>query len=87
MVVIPTQNQNRDEDHGKSTSLILDYPNPRTLPAPPSFHEPILLVTLFELEPGKYVSTQAKMIYLKTVEKHDALGEKIVQWFNRRLDI
>jgi hypothetical protein len=74
MVASTSQN----EDNSKSTSLILGYPDPRTLPAPPSLHEPIPLVTLSELEPGKYVSTLARIVYLKTVEKHDALGEKVV---------
>jgi hypothetical protein len=71
-------NTSQNEDNSKSTSLILNYPDPRTLPAPPSLHEPIPLVTLSELEPGKYVSTLARIVYLKTVEKHDALGEKVV---------
>jgi hypothetical protein len=69
--------QNEDNS-SKSTSLILGYPDPRTLPAPPSFHEPIPLVTLSELEPGKYNSTRARVVYLKTVEKNDALGDKVV---------
>jgi hypothetical protein len=71
-------NSSQYEDNSKSTSLILDYPDPRTLPTPPSLHEPIPLVTLSELEPGKYVSTNARIVYLKTVEKHDVLGEKVV---------
>jgi hypothetical protein len=71
-------NSSENKDNATPNSLILDYPNPRTLPAPPSVHEPIPLVTLSELEPGKYVSTLAKILYLKTVEKHDALGEKVV---------
>jgi hypothetical protein len=68
----------QNKDNTTSNSLIHDYPDPRTLPAPPLLHEPIPLVTLAELEPGKYVSTLAKVVYLKTVEKHDALGEKVV---------
>jgi hypothetical protein len=71
-------NTPQNKDKTTSNTLILDYPDPRTLPAPPSLHEPIPLVTLSELEPGKYVSTLARIVYLKTVEKHDALGEKVV---------
>jgi hypothetical protein len=71
-----------DNDPSKaSSSQILErdfYPDPRTLPSPPSLYEPIPLVTLSELEPGKYNSMQARIVYLKTVEKHDALGEKVV---------
>jgi hypothetical protein len=71
-------NTSENKDKTASNSLILDYPDPRTLPAPPSLHEPIPLVTLSELEPGKYVSMLARIVYLKTVEKYDALGEKVV---------
>jgi hypothetical protein len=71
-------NTSQNKDNTISNSLTFDYPDPRTLPAPPSRHEPIPLVTLSELESGKYVSTIARIVYLKTVEKHDALGEKVI---------
>jgi hypothetical protein len=77
MVAFVTHN----DETSKPTSVILDrdyYPDPRSLPKPPSFQETIPSVTLSELEPGKYVSIQARIVYLKTVEKHDALGEKVV---------
>lgn len=81
MVDIISQ-KDRYDGSGKSASLILDrdfsYPDPRTLPAAPSFREPIPSVTLSELEPGKYISTLARIVYLRTVEKNDALGEKLV---------
>jgi hypothetical protein len=70
-----------NDEASKPTSVILDrdyYPDPRSLPKPPSFQETIPSVTLSELEPGKYVSIQARIVYLKTVERHDALGEKVV---------
>ena len=70
-----------NDETSKPTSVILDrdyYPDPRSLPKPPSFQETIPSVTLSELEPGKYVSIQVRIVYLKTVEKHDALGEKVV---------
>jgi hypothetical protein len=73
--------QNHNDSYKASSSQMLErdfYPDPRTLPSPPALNEPIPLVTLSELEPGKYVSTQARIVYLKTVEKHDALGEKVV---------
>ena len=35
-------------------------------------------LTLSELIPGKYVSTVARIIHLKTTERHDALGNKLV---------
>jgi hypothetical protein len=62
-----------------SSSEIL-YPDPRTIPAPPSpsYQQPIPLVTLSELIPGKYVSTTARIVYVKTVERQDALGTKTI---------
>jgi hypothetical protein len=72
-------NKNDDSNRNSSSQILSDfYPDPRTLPSPPSLYEPLPLVTLSELEPGKYSSIQARIVYLKTVEKHDALGEKVV---------
>jgi hypothetical protein len=55
-----------------------DYPDPQTLPTPPSSQQPNPLVTLSELIPGKYISTTARIVYLKTIERQDALGSKMV---------
>src|SRR5690242_15506588 len=55
-----------------------DYPDPQTLPVPPSSQQPTPLVTLSELIPGKYVSTTARIVYLKTIERKDALGNKML---------
>ena len=72
-------NTNDETSHNSSSQILSDlYPDPRTLPAPPALREPIPSVTLSELEAGKYVSTEARIAYIKTVEKHDALGEKVV---------
>src|SRR5918912_877973 len=62
-----------------SSSEIL-YPDPKTIPAPPSpsYQQPIPFVTLSELTPGKYVSTVARVVYVKTVERKDALGSKTI---------
>jgi hypothetical protein len=62
-----------------SSSEIL-YPDPHTIPVPPSpsYQQPIPLVTLSELIPGKYVSTAARVVYVKTVERRDALGSKTI---------
>ena len=72
--------KNDDQTSRKSSFQILSdlYPDPKSLPAPPALREPIPSVTLSELEAGKYVSTEARIAYIKTVEKHDALGEKVV---------
>ena len=75
---------NLNDDGGNSrrdsNSLVLSdlYPDPKSLPAPFALREPIPYVTLSELEPGKYMSTVARVAYLRTAERHDALGEKVV---------
>jgi hypothetical protein len=55
-----------------------EYPDPRTLPAQPSWQQPRPQLTLSELIPGQYVSTTARIAYVKTSERTDALGTKLV---------
>jgi hypothetical protein len=59
-----------------------DYPDPTTLPSPPSLPSSqksrLSDVTLSELTPGKYVSTTARVVYLRTIERQDALGNKVI---------
>jgi hypothetical protein len=56
-----------------------DYPlDPNTIPVPPSSQEPRPLLTLSELIPEKYVSTTARVVYLKTIERQDAFGSKML---------
>ena len=70
---------NDEPGHNSSSQVLSDlYPDPRTLPTPPALREPIPEVTLAELEPGKYMSTIARIAYLRTAERHDALGQKVV---------
>jgi hypothetical protein len=54
-----------------------NYPDPSTLPLP-SQEPRIAEVTLSELVPGRYVSTAARVVYLRTIEKQDALGTKVI---------
>jgi hypothetical protein len=54
-----------------------NYPDPSTLPLP-SQEPRIAEVTLSELVPGKYVSATARVVYLRTIEKQDALGTKVI---------
>src|SRR5918995_801363 len=54
-----------------------NYPDPNTLPLP-SQESRIADVTLSELIPGKYVSTTASVVYLRAIEKQDALGSKMI---------
>jgi hypothetical protein len=55
-----------------------EFPDPRTLPAQPSWQQPRPQLTLSELTPGQYVSVTARIVYLKTTERLDALGSKTV---------
>jgi hypothetical protein len=62
--------QEREED---------DYPDPTTLPSPTQ--EPRIKeeeVILSELVPGKYVSTTARVVFLRAIEKQDSLGTKMI---------
>ena len=71
--------RNDDNSHNSNSQILSDlYPDPRSIPAPSSLREPIPSVTLSELEPGKYTSTTARVAYLRTAERHDALGVKVV---------
>jgi len=55
-----------------------EYPDPRTLPVQPSWQHPRPQLTLSDLIPGQYVSVTARVVHLKTVERHDALGSKLI---------
>src|SRR6185369_4777338 len=55
-----------------------DYPDLQTLPVPPSSQQPRPQITLCELIAGKYVSTTAIVVYLKTSQRQDALGNKVI---------
>jgi hypothetical protein len=59
-------------------SVKKEYPDPRSLPAQPSWQQAQPQVTLSELMPGQYVSTTARIAYVKTSERTDALGTKLV---------
>src|ERR687892_306024 len=54
-----------------------NYPDPDILPLP-SQEQRIADITLSELIPGKYVSTTARVVYLRAIEKQDALGTKMI---------
>jgi hypothetical protein len=66
-----------------------DYPDPTTLPLPPSLpssqESRLSDATLSELTPGKYVSTTARVVYLRTIERQDALETKVITFasYNR----
>ena len=73
--MIPT---NGNKSTASGTLLKGEYPDPRTLPAQPSWQQPRPHLTLSELIPGQYVSTTARIAYVKTSERTDALGTKSV---------
>src|SRR5918994_102264 len=54
-----------------------NYPDPNILPLP-SLGPRIADVTLSELVPGRYVSITARVVYLRAIEKQDALGSKMI---------
>ncbi|MGB7956388.1 MAG: hypothetical protein WCF23_20640 [Candidatus Nitrosopolaris sp.] len=62
----------------KTLSQEREYPDPRTLPPQPSWQQPRPLLTLSELIPKQYVSTTARIVFLKTTERQDTLGSKMV---------
>jgi len=64
----------------KSTGILLkrEYPDPRTLPAQPSWHQTRPQLVLSELTPGHYISTTARIAYVRTSERADDLGTKEV---------
>ena len=55
-----------------------EYPDPRTLPAQPSSEQPRPAADPLRIISGKYVSTTARIVHLKTTERHEALGNKLV---------
>lgn len=55
-----------------------EYPDPRTLPLPPSVHEPKPKVVLSDLSPQQYVDVTARVLFVKTSERQDSLGSKVV---------
>src|SRR5215831_13070716 len=59
-------------------SLKRQYTVPRKLPNQPSWQQTRPQLTLSELTPGQYVSTTARIAYVKTSERIDALGTKLV---------
>jgi hypothetical protein len=62
----------KSSDHGRGILRTIpqerEYPDPRTLPAQPSWQQPRPQLTLSELIPGKYVAVTARIVYLKTFE-------------------
>jgi hypothetical protein len=68
----------RSDNRTGVVSVKKEYPDPRTLPAQPSWQQPRPQLTLSELIPGQYVLTTARIAYVKTSGRTDGLGTKLV---------
>jgi hypothetical protein len=55
-----------------------EYPNPQSIPRPPSVYEPKPQVALADLTAKSYVKTVGRAVYLKTTERQDELGSKVI---------
>jgi hypothetical protein len=55
-----------------------EYPNPQSIPRPPSTYEPKPQVALADLTAKSYVKTVGRAVYLKTTERQDELGSKVI---------
>ncbi len=55
-----------------------EYPNPQSIPRPPSTYEPKPQVALADLTAKSYVKIVARAVYLKTTERQDELGTKVI---------
>ena len=55
-----------------------EYPNPQSIPRPPSTYEPKPQLALADLKAKSYVKIVARAAYLKTTERQDQLGTKVI---------
>jgi hypothetical protein len=73
---ISTRTFEKSIEHGNSSpAQLIDI---QKLPPPPSFKDSRPLVTLAELPPGKYIDTVAKVVFIRSSERVDTLGSKMV---------
>jgi hypothetical protein len=76
--VTNNSNTKRSNDLLQTIPYEREYPDPRTLRSPPPSAELRPQLTLSEITAGKYVSVTARVVFLRTLEKRDALGTKLV---------
>jgi hypothetical protein len=55
-----------------------EYPDAGSIPRPPSTYEPKPQVALADVAAKSYVKTVGRAVYLKTTEKQDELGSKVI---------
>jgi hypothetical protein len=81
-VVKPAVTNNSNTKHSNDLLQTIpyerEYPDPRTLPSPPPSPELRPQLTLSEVTAGKYVSVTARVVFLRTLERRDVLGTKLV---------
>ena len=70
--------ETRSDNRTGVLSVKKEYPDPRTLPAQPSRQQARPQLTLSELIPGQYISTTARIAYVRTSERTNELGTKVV---------
>jgi hypothetical protein len=70
--------QNGEQEMSAKTIQEKEYPDPRTLPVQPSWQQPLPQLTLSDLIPGKYVSATARVVFVRTSQRQDALGSKTI---------
>ncbi|MGC2575623.1 MAG: hypothetical protein WA364_29300 [Candidatus Nitrosopolaris sp.] len=51
-------------------TLKREYPDPKTLPSQPSWQQTRPQLILSELTPGQYISTTARVAYVRTSERN-----------------
>ncbi|MEP6577181.1 MAG: hypothetical protein ABJB85_12200 [Nitrososphaerota archaeon] len=55
-----------------------EYPNPQSIPRPPFTYEPKPQVSLADVPAKSYVKIVGRAVYLKTTERQDQLGTKVI---------
>src|SRR6266498_900924 len=55
-----------------------EYPKPENIPRPPSTFQPKPQVALADVTPKSYETVVGRVVYLKTTERQDKLGTKVI---------
>jgi hypothetical protein len=74
--MVTTKTAMRDEQF--KLYQVKEYPNPQSIPRPPPTYEPKSQVALADLTAKSYVKIVARAVYLKTSERQDQLGTKVI---------
>ena len=55
-----------------------EYPKPESIPRPPPTYQPKPQVALADVTPKSYETVVGRVVYLKTTERQDKLGTKVI---------